>query len=174
MKLSKTARIAAFLDFWAQEHPYDFAQYNEVLKAIEGFGYMPRLENKECDGVRSRCYGAGRILRRMHQRELIRHPGLGVRATVDAMDKIRHVQTKKIARVEGTIKEVVDVDEHIDLKTIPDTPENRPLKQWYQRDMRAILRQLASPEVLARMLPPPPPDPEGAGNPATKKPEPHK
>mgnify|MGYP000323885556 CR=1 FL=1 len=46
------------------------------------------------------------------------------------------------------------IDEIIDLKSIPDTPENRPLKQWYQRDVKGILKQIASPEYLAKMLPP--------------------
>lgn len=161
-KLSKTARIAAFLDYWAENHPYDFAAYNEVLKAIEGYSSLPRLENKEVDRVRSNCSGASRILRERYSRELVRHPGLGVRATVDAMDAIRHVQTKKMARVESAVKQVSAVDDNIDLKSIPDTAENRPLKDWYKRDVKGILKQIASPEMLSRMLPPAPPDEAGS------------
>lgn len=160
-KLSKTARIAAFLDFWAAEHPYDFVQYNEVLKAIEGYGYLPRLENKDCDGVRNRCHGAGRILRVKFKRELVRHQGLGVRATVDSMDVIRHVQTKRSAKIENAIKAAAETDANVDIRSIPDTPENAPLKTWYKRDMKSLLKQLSSPEVMARMLPPPPPESEG-------------
>ena len=157
-KLSKTARIAAFLDFWATEHPLDYAQYNEVLKAIEGYGYTPRLDNEECDKVRSKCHGAGRILRSKYKRELVRHQGLGVRATVDSMDVIRHVQTKRVSKIENAVKAAADTDANVDLKSIPDSPENKPLKDWYKRDMKSLLKQLSSPDVMARMLPPPPPD----------------
>ena len=51
--LSKPQRAAAFLDWWATKHPYDFAAYNEILKAIEGYNKLPRMDTEEVEAVRA-------------------------------------------------------------------------------------------------------------------------
>jgi hypothetical protein len=97
---------------------------------------------------------AGSILHENYKRALVRKRGLGARASVDSADTIRHKAIDRTKKVERDIVALSKLDEIIDLKSIPDTPENRPLKQWYQRDVRGILKQVSSPEFLAKMLPP--------------------
>jgi hypothetical protein len=152
--LSKPQRAAAFLDWWAQKHPYDFAAYNEILKAIEGYTKLPRMDTEEVEQVRGIVGRAASILHEKFRRGLVRQRGLGARATVDSADAIRHKAVDKSRKIERDILALAKLDEIIDLKSIPDTPENRPLKQWYQRDVKGILKQIASPEYLAKMLPP--------------------
>lgn len=152
--LTKPQRAAAFLDWWAHKHPYDFAAYNEILKAIEGYAKLPRMDTEEVEAVRGVVGRAANILHEKYRRGLVRQRGLGARATVDSADTIRHKAVDKSKRIERDIVALAKIDEIIDLKSIPDTAENRPLKQWYQRDVKGILKQIASPEYLAKMLPP--------------------
>lgn len=158
--LSKPARIAAFLDWWAQRHPYNFAAYNEILKAVEGYSRLPRMDTEEVEAIRACTGRAEKLLHGKYKRALIRHRGLGARASVDDADVIRHKQSDRAKKVERSIVALARQDEIIDTRRVPDTAENRALKQWYQRDVKSILRQVASPEFLAKMLPP-----------GTKKPE---
>jgi len=152
--LTKPQRAAAFLDWWATKHPFDFAAYNEILKAIEGYARLPRMDTEEVEGVRSIVGRAADILHEKYRRGLVRQRGLGARATVDSLDAIRHKAVDKARKIERDIVGLSKIDEIVDLKSIPDTAENRPLKNWYQRDVKGILKQIASPEYRAKMLPP--------------------
>ena len=152
--LTKPQRVAAFLDWWAIKHPFDFAAYNEILKAIEGYNKLPRMDTEEVSAVRGITGRAAKVLHEKYKRSIVRRAGLGARATVDSADTIRHKAVDRSRKIERDIVALAKLDEIIDLKSIPDTPENRPLKQWYQRDVKGILKQIASPEYLAKMLPP--------------------
>lgn len=153
-EMSKPHRIAAFLDWWAKKAPYDFAMYNEVLKAIEGYKRLPRLDTEEVDSLRGRIGSAERIVHEKYRRAVVRHRGLGVRATVDDVDVVRHKSVDRTRKVERAIVALARQDEIVDVNKIPNTPENRALKQWYNRDVKGILKQIAAPEFLAKMLPP--------------------
>ena len=65
------------------------------------------------------------------------------------MDAIRNKAVERVKKVERDIVALNKLDEIIDVKSIPDTPENRPLKHWYQREVKGILKQVAAPEFLA-------------------------
>ncbi len=151
--LTKPARIAAFLAWWAKQHPYDFAAYNEILKAIEGFKKLPRMDTKDVESVRECTGRAEKILRRDYQRELIRHRGLGARASVDSLDVIQNKQVTKARRMHSAAKSFIDTDNLIDVRSIPDTAAARPWKHWYQRDAGAILKMVNSEEFLGKLLP---------------------
>lgn len=158
MELRMPHRVASLLDFWATAHPYDPLGYNEITKAVNGYRHMPRTDTEEVASMREIVGRASKILQSQYRRALVRHPSLGARATVDSMDTLRHAAVKRVKTVERAIGALNTVDEIIDLKSIPDTAENRSLKHWYQRDARGIIKQLASPEFLAKMLPPAPPE----------------
>jgi len=159
--LSKPQRVAAFLDWWAEHHPYDFAGYHEITKAIEGYKKLPRMDTDEVETMRGIVGRAAKLLHDKYRRELVRQRGLGARATVDSLDAVRNKAVDRARKVERDIVALHRLDEIIDVKSIPDTPENRPLKQWYQRDVKGILKQVATPEFLQRMLPPKQPDGDG-------------
>lgn len=152
--MSKPYRIAAFLEWWAVRHPHDFAAYNEVLKAIEGYRHMPRIDSEEVAALRTRIHSVERIMNEKYKRSLVRHRGLGVRATVDDVDMIRNKQVDRVKKVERSITAVVRLDGLIDTSKIPNTPENKPLKEWYSRDVKGIIKQIGDPRYLEKMLPP--------------------
>lgn len=159
-KMRRPARIAAFLAWYAEHQPYVWAGYNEVLQATSGLGYKPRLSNDEVRVIKGAMTRAAQILQSEHGRALVTNRGLGVRATVDSVDTVKNVATKRAKRAERAIVSLSQVDEIVDVNSIPNTPENRALKQWYQRDVRGILKQVSDPQFLQRMLPPaPPPEP---------------
>lgn len=152
--LKKPQRIAAFLDWWANHHPYDFVAYNEITKAVEGYKKLPRMDTDEVEHMRELVGRSGKVLQEKYKRVLVRQRGIGARATVDSMDAIRNRAVDRARNVERGIVALAKLDDIIDVKSIPDTAENKPLKQWYQRDVKGILKQVASPEFLAKMLPP--------------------
>lgn len=152
--MSMPRRVAAFLDWWAEVHPYDFVGYHEITKAVMGYKKLPRLDTKEVESMKSVVGRAGGLLHEGYKRALVRKRGLGARASVDSADTIRHKAIERSRKVERGIVALAKLDEIIDLKSIPDTAENRPLKQWYQRDVRGIIKQLSTPEFLTKMLPP--------------------
>lgn len=151
--LTMPHRIAAFLDWWAKRHPYDFAAYNEILKAVMGYQRLPRLDTEEVEQIRGTVGRAEPILHEKYQRALVRSRGVGARATVDDIDVIRNKQVGRARRVERAIVALAHTGELIDVKRIPDNPANRDLKQWYSRDLNGILKQVSAPEYLAKMLP---------------------
>ncbi len=157
-EMRRPARIAAFLHWYAQHQPYVWAGYNEVLQATNGLGYKPRLSNDEVRVIKGAMHRAGQILMETYGRAVISNRGLGIRATVDAADTVRHVATKRAKRAERAIVSLAQVDEIVDVSAIPNTPENKALKQWYQRDVRGILKQVSDAEFLTKMLPPAPPE----------------
>jgi hypothetical protein len=152
--LTMPNRIASFLDWWATRHPYDFAAYNEICKAVQGYERLPRLDTEEVEQIRGTVGRAEPILHQKYQRALVRNRGLGARATVDDVDVIRNKQGARAKRVERSIVALAHTDELIDTRRIPDSPQNRELKQWYARDVKSILKQVSGPEFLAKMLPP--------------------
>jgi hypothetical protein len=151
-------RIAFFLHWWAQKMPYDFIGYNEILKAVEKRSSLPRLDTKDVWALRDRLYGAKTVLRRDYKRDTVHLRGMGVRATVDDKDVLLNVAPRQTKVVERSIKRMADVDSMIDLKKVPDSPETRPFKNWYNRSVRGILKQIAAPEFTERLLPPKPDD----------------
>jgi len=156
----KALRIAHFLDWWARTMPYDFAGYNEVTKAIEGYKHLPRLDSKDVERTRDTMARARVILRKKFNRDIHPSRGLGVRATVDDFDMVKNVATSRAIRVERSIRNLAETDAMIDTRKIADTAETSPLKNWYNRSVRGILKQVASPEFAAKLLPPAPPAPE--------------
>jgi hypothetical protein len=148
--LSKPQRIAAFLDWWATKHPFDFAAYNEILKAIEGYKRMPRMDTEEVAHLQGRIGSAEKLLQNQYKRALIRQRGLGARASVDSADALDHKQVGRVRTMERAIAAVQRGDELINLKEIPDSPT----KRWYSRDVKVILKQFEAPDALARLLPP--------------------
>lgn len=153
-ELTKPARIAAFLAWWAQQRPYDFAAYNEILKAIMGYAKLPRMDTKDVEAVRDCTGRSEKILHEQFKRALIRHRGLGARASVDDADVIRHKQVDRARQVERSVMRFVRQGEIVDVRRVPDSPENRVLKQWYQRDASNIIKMVSAPEFLAKLLPP--------------------
>lgn len=153
---SHPRRLAHFLDYWARLVPYDFAGYNEVLYAVEQRRSMPRLDTKDVWILRGRLYAAKKVLRGEYQRDTVSSKGLGVRATVGDEDVLRNVAPRATVAVERSIRRLAETDAMIDPKKIKDTPENKPLKQWYSRNVRGILKQIASPEFTEKLLPPKP------------------
>lgn len=150
----KGFRIAAFLAWWVQKLPGDFASYNEIVKAIEGYDHLPQYKGREALAVRKLMQAARYHLRKHHSRDLLTSRGLGARATIDDADMIRNVSTVQAMAVERSVRKLAETDAMVDVNHVPDTPENAPLKRWYKTSVRGILKQIANPEFAQKLLPP--------------------
>ena len=159
--LPKSRRVALIFDWYAIKNPYDFLNYNELLKCMEGYGHWPRLDNKEVERVRSLISSARGILDREYQhsdgvgtRSLITAADLGARATIDNADRLKHRLPVVGIATERQTRRLTREAEAIDPKSIPDTAEYGPLLK-YLRGVRGLRKQIQAGNYLNLMLPPP-------------------
>ena len=151
--MKKSYRVAAFLDWWANQYPRDFAQVNEITRAINAYPHLPRLNNEEVVSVNGQMSRVDDILHKKYKRSLIRHRALGVRASVDSLDDIEHTQMKKAKRIQRAVASFQKTDEHIDVSSIPNKPENKASKDWYTKDIGHVLKLFSAPEFMGKLLP---------------------
>jgi len=153
---SKKQRVAEFLDWAATHYPKQYVDYPHLAKAVEGYSRMPQHNSKEVELIKSSMSGVNRMLQTKYGRALDAEPGVGVRATVDDADLAMIVLPKKMKRIDQAKKAATQVANLVDPSKIPDTPENKPWKQWVKVHVRDVLKTINSPEFEQKLLPPAP------------------
>lgn len=152
-KLSKPYRTAHALD-WASIHLKGQAiPYNNLLKAIEGYASMPRLNTLEVNRLRNSMTRVREILRVKYDRALVIVPGIGARATVDDEDQANNSvkpQTRRFIQVGEALKKRVDM---MDISKIPKTKENQVTLAWLNDRIKPFMKQIDN-GVLQKLLPP--------------------
>jgi hypothetical protein len=149
----KTKRVAAFLIWAAQRHPFEYIPYNVIVQAINGYRRLPRMESDEVTMIKNCMTGVRRHLQG-NQRELVSQPGIGVRATVDDADTLKTALPNKVKRLQAAKRAVISTASIIDPNAIPDTKENEPWKKWLKGSVRAAIKELESPTFERKLLPP--------------------
>jgi hypothetical protein len=145
-------RTAHFL-FWAAEHyPYVFIPITFVAQAIFAFSTPRRNGSPEANTASNSCSRAGELLRSRFGREIVRKPGLGVRATVDELDKTKTVVPPAVRKNERTAKKLAAIVDNIDTKQIPKTAMTRPWVRWLEVEIRPSIKEIVSTHL--KMLPP--------------------
>lgn len=150
--LNKPARCAHFLDWAAATYPRQYVPYNYVVKAIEGYGKLPRLETQEVDAMRQRLARVRDLLHRDYKRDLDTQPGVGVRATVDSADVLVTTAEKRGKRLIAAKNAFEQTVRLVDPAKLPDTPAMARHKKWFQTSLRDLLKSL--PDLERRALPP--------------------
>lgn len=153
-KLPKSHRIAHYLNWAADNIPYVFTQFNELLKRVEGRGRMPRLDSEDVNLLRRNVGSCKNILLQLYEREFISQPGVGVRASVDDTDRLKTVLPKRMNRFNAARKAAIQTASSIDLNNIPDTPLLKPYKDWMKRSVRDVIKDLSDPTFEKKLLPP--------------------
>ena len=153
-KMSKTNRIADFLDWAARNYPRQFVPLNLVVKAIQGYSRTPQINSREVETTKAAMGRVNGILQGQYERSLYSVSGLGVRATVDSGDAAQTVMPKKSSRLKAAKNSFLATANLIDPAKIPDTPEMRPWKQWIKVSVRDIVKTISAPDFEQRLLAP--------------------
>lgn len=149
-EVSLTRRAAHFLDWLAKKSPYQFVQYNVVLRAIMGYNRTPRLTSEEVERLHRNMGRAKLILETEYERGMMTMPSVGVRATVDDNDRAKNELPKKMRRLASAKESVERTVNSIDPRKITDSR----VKRWLRSDVGGILRALKSADFDAKALPP--------------------
>lgn len=157
-KLSITLRAAQALAWAAKNFPLEYVSYQQLTQAIMGYARLPSAKSQEVERLRKLMSARIRhVLEEKYELELVAQPGIGVRATVDDTDRLRSVLPKKASRLKAARTSFVKTAVNIDIQRVPNTPENKQLKDWYSTSVigvHGILKQIATKEFERKLLPP--------------------
>lgn len=155
-KMSPPQRAAHYLDWAATNYPKQYTQYTHLVKAIYGYGRMPRVDSQEVVSLRHAMSRIRQILIEKFGRQLDTKPGLGVRATVDSLDVARNTMPREIMKVRRAQAAAARTYSLINKNAIPKTPETEHILEWLNKDVRDVMKTLNSPEFQARLSLPQP------------------
>jgi len=153
IKMKKPARIAAFLDWWAKKQQLEYVAYNQLLQVIEGYQSLPNAKSPEVKAIRTQVRRAEDLLNDVYGRGIVRHRWFGVRATADDFDRLKNRHVKKAKVLKTAMISFEKEAEHIDISKIPNTPETRPYKDWFNRGTKHILALANDPAFMNHLLP---------------------
>ncbi len=152
-KTSLVQRTAHALDWAATHFPMQFVPYNVLLKAINGFGYTPRLGSVGVENLRSSMSRVKKTLRITYGKGLVSEPGVGVRATIDSADQLRTDVRRAASRHHSSGKALAAAASLVNLSDVPNTPENKKILTWAKTSLRNTLSQIDSPEFKKLLEP---------------------
>jgi hypothetical protein len=149
-ELSRTKRLAHFLEWLAVEAPYQYVAPNLALKAIMGFSRTPRPKSDDVKLLQSSVTKARQILMDEFGRGLHVLRSVGIRATVDDQDCAQTQQRKNVERLvsaHGSVKrtaEIIDVSKVKDERT----------RTWLRTGVAGMLKAIDADGRLDKLLPP--------------------
>jgi hypothetical protein len=152
-KASTVERTANALDWAANHYPKQLVPYNILLKAIMGYGFLPRLNSSAVVDLRSTMSRVKKTLRIKYGKGLVSEPGAGVRATVDSADQLRTDVRRAASRHHSSGKALAAAASLVDMSEVPNTPENKKLIQWAKTGLKEQLAQIDSPEFKKLLEP---------------------
>lgn len=149
-KWSVPRRIAEFLVWVDGEQPMGFVTYAMVARAVYALGSKGKVGDDIVEGIRRRIPSVNKLLHREYGRGIITDPRVGVRASHDDEDAANIVLRRRMSRLTSAKRAVVDTMHIIDPKKI----QNKALRAYVERDARAVMNVLTSPDFEKRLLPP--------------------
>lgn len=150
---SLSMRVAAFLDWAADKYPGIYTPYNQLVRAVMGYDYTPRMANKEVMDIRKKLSHTRGVLRDQYKREIVSEKDLGVRATFNDADALMVALPKKVARARSATAALQATVSLIDPAKVPDTEEFKPWKKWLKSDVREALKLASTIENAHLALP---------------------
>lgn len=159
-KQSLPERAAHALHWAMINYPRQVVPYNILLRAIMGYAHTPRINNDEVERLRGKMSSIKNTLRNSYDTGFYSVRGLGVRATVDSEDQLKTAVVHASKRVTSAYKSLQNAASLVDIKQVPNTPDNRGIIKWYNSGLKQQLS--AIPNYIAMLKPPSDePDPEG-------------
>jgi hypothetical protein len=147
-------RAAHFLDWLASRYPGHWVRANFVVKAINGYKHQPLERSDEVEVFRARMSTVKKGLGGVYGRTLITQRSVGMRASIDEADRLRNALPGKMKVLRGAKDRVMEEAQAIDLRKIPNTPENKPYKEWFAKDVQKVLDFIGTDDFDKRCLPP--------------------
>ena len=160
-------RCADFLHWLSKKSPEIFVAPNVAVKAIMGYGHTPRIGSDEVIKLRQRYGTIRKILRKKHNQDLIIESGAGIRASVNSADVLVSSLPKYVTRLDRARTAVIQVDNLIDMKTVPNTPALAPYRNMHNLQIKPLIKELTKPSFMAMLALPSTTtdDGDGDGNP---------
>jgi hypothetical protein len=131
-------RAAHALDWLARRHPYMIVPWNVLYRVIVISARTPLPGASEVKKLQRAAQRIRKHLIATFNRYLVVLRGIGVRATVDDLDKAKRVHVPATDKMVRTVQAVEDINTHIDVTKIPDTPENSPYRKVIKETKRMI------------------------------------
>lgn len=147
-----STRCADFLHWLCQKRPEVFVAPNIAVKAIMGYGHTPRLKSDEVDKLRSKYGTIRKVLRAKYNRDLIVEAGAGIRASVDDADVLVSSLPKFVKKLDSARSAVIQADNLIDMKKVPNTPELAAHRAWHDKQVKPLNKLLISPAFEAMLM----------------------
>lgn len=141
--------VAHFLDWAAKHHPNQFVSWGTVTRIATGRSSTPRESSQDVKSIRRSASRVRRLLITDYNREMENLPGVGVRATTGSLDVIKTRVTVRQRQFETAAAGLQATAGLVDLASIPNTSETKPVKEWFENKMQPQLKKL---EVLQRAL----------------------
>lgn len=138
-ELSFSKKAAHFLDWAAEKLPRQYVQYNIVVKVMNGYSHLPRLDSKEVLLLKGQMGSVKKYLKKNYNREFRSKKGVGIRATSDVLVNVVPDRVKAVAAAQDRLEAAVEI---IDPNKIPNTPQMKPYKDYLQGDLKHYLAEM--------------------------------
>lgn len=148
--MSRTQRLAHFLDWLAKEAPFQACPGNMALRAIMGYARTPRQDTDEVQSLLGVTSAARSVLMKTYGRGLYVVRDVGMRATVDDEDCAQTQQRSNVKRLMSAHRRVKETQAIIDPSKIRD----EKVKRWVTSGVTNALKALDADDRLTRLLPP--------------------
>jgi hypothetical protein len=149
----ETDKKAHFLDYMAQECPYKYIPYNLCVRAVQGLSRTPAVNSDAVDQFRKSMSSVRRKLLKTYNRDIDPLQGVGIRASVDEADRLRHHQRLR-GRIVTAVGNAVAHAATIDADKIKD----QKLRAGFVESRKALGGTSESVTRLMKLLPPKPED----------------
>jgi len=140
---------------WAKEkHPGIFVSYREVCQRINGYQRLPGPKDKQVEAVRRATSRVRRLLIEQHGCTLITDPVLGMRASVNSAEVLEDPLVRAAGRLRSAQEMFRLTADLVDTKEVPNTPEYKPLKEWYSASVIPVVKSITTTDFAKKLLPP--------------------
>jgi hypothetical protein len=155
-RMANAHRIAHFLDWAADTYPGYIFLYEEIAYCVSELSAMPRNNKvKTVQSIRGAMSAAANTLRKNYSRALVSERGVGVRATINELEKVQHdvaVRAQRYTAAGNKLTESIDVvvgarlDKDVKelvalLGDDPEVEEMSLLAEWYHRVAASVSRK---------------------------------
>lgn len=147
--MSLVQRVAHFLKYARDVRPGEWIAANALTKYVSGYGRMPHSDSLEVAAVRSSISRARVIARSEYDAEIVVQTGMGIRMTIGDDDVAEYALPRRVTTLATARKSLAAVSELCDPAKVSDQARAK----WV-RGVKAGVRELATPSLIERLLPP--------------------
>ena len=151
---SMLKRAAYFLNWAADRYPHEYIPWNWVHQAINGFKRTPAPDNTDVKRLQARSSAIRSHCVDKFGRTTDSHTGLGVRALVDDADVLKYAVPKQARRMESARVSFLTATALVNINKVPNTPALKPLKAWFNTDVKAIMKMIGGDNFSKRLQSP--------------------